>query len=107
MPFVLHRPEHASPVLTHPMLPGGKILLDPQTEAALSMLVQWGYLAEPTPDRSNHYLLTPAGLDYAARYDGVWDGIDRRLEDRRMMEHEASEVGDRRAERRRVERRAS
>jgi DNA-binding IclR family transcriptional regulator len=84
------------------MFPDGSFSVDVEIEDALQSLVQWGYLAQSDQFHGQSYLLTPAGLSYAARRDGTWDGSERRQLDRRTKWHHTSG-----GERRQVERRAS
>ena len=96
-PFLLQTNNHASAPLLHPMLPDGDILADQSCRDALRTLVQWGYLEQTTEDRGQGYVLTPAGLDYAARLEGsLWDGTERRQQARRAGRMEAIDDEERR-----------
>jgi hypothetical protein len=101
-PFLLRRAHPALPSLSHPIFPEGSFSVDAEIEDALQTLVQWGYLAQPEQLHGQAYLLTPAGLSYAARRDGRWDGTERRQVERRSSGRRP--LGN---ERRQVERRTS
>lgn len=110
IPFLLEKTDHALSSLSHPELSDGGILVDAETRAALSTLVQWGYLSQPQQYHGMGYLLTAAGLNYAARLDGTWDGAERRQLDRRAggrrQAHQPVRADQRSTDRRQVERRA-
>lgn len=101
-PFLLRRAHPALPFLSHPRFPNGSFSVDAEIEDALQTLVQWGYLVHSEQDQSTGYLLTPAGLSYAARRDGTWDGTERHHLQRRTTGGSPSG-----GERRQVDRRAS
>lgn len=109
-PFLLEKTDHALSSLSYPMLPDGGILVDAEMRAALLTLVQWGYLSQPQQYHSMGYLLTAAGLSYAARLDGTWDGTERRQQDRRAggrrQAQQPTRADQRSTERRQDERRA-
>jgi len=90
------------------MFPEGSFSVDAEIEDTLQTLVQWGYLAQPEEFHGQAYLLTPAGLNYAARkYGSVWDGTERRQQERRSGRGDPPRVDQRRTERRQEEQRAS
>jgi hypothetical protein len=99
-PFLLQSVDRTHSALAYPTLSDGGFSVDKDIHNALQMLVQWGYLTQAESIQGKEFLLTAAGLSYAARRDGTWDGTERRHQDRRM--------GSRRplgAEHRRIERR--
>jgi hypothetical protein len=97
-PFLLQSINRSHSFLSHPMLAEGGFLVDDETSSALHTLVRVGYLAQP--EQGNAYRLTAAGLDYAARLEGTWDGIERRQHERRINGQHPAEAEHRRAERR-------
>ena len=104
-PFLLQTRGLPAAQLVHPLLPGGGISVDASCRTALESLVQWGYLAQSEHARGLEFVLTGAGLDYAARLDGRWDGTERRQQERRTGRGLPLGVDERPTERRRVERR--
>jgi hypothetical protein len=99
-PFVLQKANRVLPSLSYPVLPEGGFLVDADMQNALQMLVQWGYLSQPEQYHGMGYLLTAAGLNYAARLDGTWDGTERRRDDRRTIGRTLAAANKRRVERR-------
>ena len=110
-PFLLQKSDSGMSSLYYPKLAQGGILLDAETRNALLTLVQWGYMTQPQQYHGMGYLLTQAGLSYAARLDGTWDGVERRQQDRRagsrrQTQHSVSSEL-RRTDRRQLDRRMS
>jgi hypothetical protein len=99
-PFVLQKAHRALPSLSYPVFPEGSFSVDADMQNALQMLVQWGYLLQSEQAQSTDFLLTPAGLNYAARLDGTWDGSERRRDDRRSTGRALLGANQRRVERR-------
>jgi hypothetical protein len=99
-PFLLQKIDRVHSTLAHPTFPEGVFSADADMQNALQMLVQWGYLAQSEQDESKGYLLTAAGLNYAARLDGTWDGTERRQDDRRNTGRALAAANKRRVERR-------
>jgi len=99
-PFLVQTLDRGQSALSYSTLPNGGFSVDADMHNALQTLVQWGYLTQTEQDRGSEYLLTAAGLSYAARRDGIWDGIERRQQDRRSSARRPLGAENRRVERR-------
>lgn len=104
-PFLMETTSQALPLLLHPMLPDGGILIDAPHRNALQSLVQWGYLHQTAQNREQSYQVTAAGIAYATQQTNPrWDGKERRRQERRSSAQRLADADQRRTDRRQSER---